>query len=162
MNDLDAMLAEIHGSDTHLGTLLIRTADRHRTDHEVHHVCRDLLVWTDEHRRKLAHTGERRGLHLDASPLSVAGPVESARRTLGALVGRRHAPALLLLRDLRTLHSHAAVVSVNWEILAQAAQAARDGELLDLASDCHPETLRQMRWANAKIKETAPQAVATP
>ncbi|WP_062997878.1 hypothetical protein [Nocardia mikamii] len=162
MNDLDAMLAEIHRSETHLGKLLIRTADRHHADHEVHHVCRDLLVWTDEHRRKLAHTGERRGLHLDASPLSVAGPVESARRTLGSLVGRRHAPALLLLRDLRTIHSNAAVVSLNWEILAQAAQAARDSELLDLAADCHPETLRQMRWANAKIKETAPQAVATP
>ncbi len=162
MNDLDAVLAEIHRSETHLGKLLIRTADRHRTDQEVHHVCRDLLVWTDDHRRKLAAVGEGRGLHLDPSPVTAAGSVESVRRALGTLVGRRHAPALLLLRDLREIHSHAAVVSVNWEILAQAAQAGRDSELLELASACHPETLRQMRWANAKIKETAPQAVATP
>ncbi|NKY87396.1 hypothetical protein [Nocardia veterana] len=162
MNDLDAVLGEIHRSETRVGRLLIRTADRHRTDHEVHHVCRDLLVWTDEHRRSLAETGHRRGVRLNPAPLSSGGPVEALRRRLADLVGRRHAPSLLLLRDLRSIHKQAAVVSVNWEILAQAAQAAEDSDLLELASRCHPETLRQLRWANAKIKETAPQAVATP
>jgi hypothetical protein len=27
---------------------------------------------------------------------------------------------------------------------------------------CHPETLRQMRWANAKLKESAAQVMVTP
>jgi hypothetical protein len=35
----------------------------------------------------------------------------------------------------------------------------RDAELLGLATDCHPQTLRQLRWANGKIKELAPQAL---
>lgn len=162
MNDLNAVLGEIHRSETRLGRLLIRTADRHRTDHEVHHVCRDLMVWTDEHRCRVAEVGARRGVRRSRAPVTAIGPVESFRHRAADLVGRRHSPSLLLLRDLRSVYREAAVVSVNWEVLAQAAQAAEDGELLDLATRCHPETLRQMRWANGKIKETAPQAVATP
>ena len=33
-----------------------------------------------------------------------------------------------------------------------------DGEL---AERCHPDTLRQMRWANAKLKESATQALVS-
>lgn len=39
----------------------------------------------------------------------------------------------------------------------QAAQALRDERLLDLASSCHPRTLRQLRWTNTMIKVLAPQ-----
>jgi hypothetical protein len=35
----------------------------------------------------------------------------------------------------------------------------REHELLGLASRCHPETLRQMRWANAMLKELSPQVL---
>jgi hypothetical protein len=28
-------------------------------------------------------------------------------------------------------------------------------------SQCHPDTLRQIRWANAKLKELSPQILAT-
>ena len=34
-------------------------------------------------------------------------------------------------------------------------------ELLGLAERCHPDTLRQMRWANAKLKESATQALVS-
>jgi hypothetical protein len=40
---------------------------------------------------------------------------------------------------------------------AQAAQASRDGGLLDLASTRHPQTLRQMRWTNTMIKTLSPR-----
>ncbi|GAB5009948.1 hypothetical protein MAHJHV63_55300 [Mycobacterium avium subsp. hominissuis] len=53
----------------------------------------------------------------------------------------------------------AAGVSLDWELLAQGAQAAKDAELLGLASRCHPVTLRQMRWANAMLKELSPQVL---
>jgi hypothetical protein len=33
---------------------------------------------------------------------------------------------------------------------------------LELAKRCHPQTLRQMRWADAKLKETAAQVMVTP
>jgi hypothetical protein len=37
----------------------------------------------------------------------------------------------------------------------------KDPDLLGTAQECHPETLRQMRWANAKVKETAAQVMVT-
>ncbi|WP_281291294.1 hypothetical protein [Streptomyces montanus] len=40
-----------------------------------------------------------------------------------------------------------------------AAQALKDAELLRLTQECHPDTLRQIRWANAKIKEASPQVL---
>ena len=53
----------------------------------------------------------------------------------------------------------AAGVSLDWEVLAQSAQAAEDTDLASLAADCHPQTLRQMRWTNAQVKELAAQVV---
>jgi hypothetical protein len=55
----------------------------------------------------------------------------------------------------------AAGTSVDWELLGQVAQAAKDEELLSLTSRCHPETLRQMRWANAMLKELSPQVLTS-
>jgi hypothetical protein len=69
---------------------------------------------------------------------------------------------LLLLKDLRDIHRTAAGVSLDWEILAQTAQALKDDELLDLSRQCHPQTLRQLRWANASLKTNAAQIMVTP
>lgn len=44
---------------------------------------------------------------------------------------------------------------------AQAAQAAKDRALLDLVADCHPQTLRQMRWTNTMIKQLSAQALTS-
>jgi hypothetical protein len=44
--------------------------------------------------------------------------------------------------------------------LAQTAEPVRDSRLLELAESSHPETLRQMRWANAKLKELSPQVMS--
>ena len=37
----------------------------------------------------------------------------------------------------------------------------KEPDLRELAQACHPETLRQMRWANAHLKVIAPQAIAS-
>ena len=68
---------------------------------------------------------------------------------------------LLLLADLRRLHRVAAGVSLDWELLGQGAQAAKDSELLALTKQCHPQSLRQMRWANAILKVLSPQVLAS-
>ncbi|MEV4557928.1 hypothetical protein AB0K51_13115 [Kitasatospora sp. NPDC049285] len=46
-------------------------------------------------------------------------------------------------------------------MLAQLAQATRDSPLLDLASACHPRSLRQMRWTNTMIKALSPRLLAS-
>jgi hypothetical protein len=76
-------------------------------------------------------------------------------------LSRRAEPGLLLLADLRHLYRDASGTSLDWELLAQAAQAKKDSELLSIAKQCHPETLRQARWANTKLKESSPQILAS-
>lgn len=69
---------------------------------------------------------------------------------------------MLLLADLRRLYQKASGVSLDWVLLAQGAQARRESELLALVSRCHPETLRQVRWANGTLKQLAGQTLASP
>ncbi|QXJ22616.1 hypothetical protein AGRA3207_003647 [Actinomadura graeca] len=41
----------------------------------------------------------------------------------------------------------------------QAAQGARDTGLPRVVERCHPDTLRQMRWANAHLKQISAQVL---
>jgi hypothetical protein len=83
------------------------------------------------------------------------------RETFSVLTGRTSAPGMLLLADLRRLHRMAAGVSLDWELLAQGAQAVKDGDLVELTERCHPETLRQLKWTNAMLKVLSPQVLAS-
>lgn len=80
---------------------------------------------------------------------------------MSGMLRHRPQPALLLLADLRRIHRIAAGTSLDWELLGQAAQVAKDLELLELTSRCHPQTLRQMRWANAMLKELSPPVLTS-
>ncbi|MFL5982405.1 MAG: hypothetical protein ACJ74R_11935, partial [Gaiellaceae bacterium] len=68
---------------------------------------------------------------------------------------------LLLLRDLRNLYLSAQEAEIAWVILAQAAQAVRDRELLQTVSLCHEEAEARGKWLRTRIKEAAPQVLAT-
>jgi hypothetical protein len=124
-------------------------------------VARDVARWSQEHVRQLATAGRDYGLDLDPDPEDESTLLARMKQKGAELVGRHHEPTLLLLADLRHIHSMSAGVSLDWEVLAQTAQAMQDTELLAVCQDCHPQTLRQMRWANAKVKETAAQVMVT-
>lgn len=42
-------------------------------------------------------------------------------------------------------------------MLGQAAQGLKHATLLAVVQRCHPDTLRQLRWANGKLKESSTQ-----
>ncbi|MFF3291016.1 hypothetical protein [Streptomyces sp. NPDC003023] len=162
MNGITLTLRALHDGERHLAGELLAVADRHRTEHEVHHVAKDLADWSREHTERLAATGRSYGLDLDESPVKPSHGLFTLMRGKAAqAVGHRPEPGLLLLRDLRDLHLDASANSLHWEMLAQAAQASKDTRLLELASSCHPGTLRQMRWANTMIKNLAPQLLTS-
>jgi len=152
-------IEELHRAENDLRGELLQVSDRNKADHEIFHIARDVAQWSARHVAELAKVGEDYGVRLDPEAAGGMPIVGAARRKGSELLGRRHAPALLLLKDLRTIHRKAAGVSLDWEVLAQTAQALQDSELLALCQDCHPETLRQLKWANAKLKETAAQAM---
>jgi len=162
-NKMGAVLGELHRSESRLAEALTGLADEQRMDHEIFHVARDLSEWSREHVRVLAEAGRDYGLDLSAGSEQPADDslAQKAKHKGAEMLGRFHEPSLLLLTGLRHIHVLAAGVSVDWEVLAQGAQALKDRELLALAQECHPQTLRQLRWANAKVKEMAPQVIAT-
>jgi hypothetical protein len=158
---LDMAIEELHRSENELYTVLLSMSDRHKVDHEVFHVTRDMARWSEQHVAELAGAGEEFGLELDPEARRVAGLIERLQQKAAELMGRRSAPGLLLLADLRHLYREASGTSLDWELLAQGAQGAKNKELLDLAERCHPQTLRVSRWANAKLKESSPQVLAS-
>lgn len=151
MNGITLTLRALHHGEQRLADELTAVAERHRTEHEVHHVATDLARWSCEHVRRLADAGRDHGLDLTGP----AGPAPAGPEPADP------DPGLLLLRDLRGLHLTATENSLDWEMLAQAAQATRDDKLLALASACHPRTLRQLRWTNTMIKNLSPQILAS-
>lgn len=63
-------------------------------------------------------------------------------------------PALLCVDPRPTLVAQHATVHLA------PLPGTKDDELLELTKRCHPQTLRQMRWANAMLKELSPQALS--
>jgi hypothetical protein len=120
-----------------------------------------MATWSKQHVAELAEAGREFGLELDPEAKHVHGLMEKVRQKASELTGRESAPGLLLLADLRHLYRESSGTSLDWELLAQGAQGAKNKELLDLAERCHPQTLRVSRWANAKLKESSPQVLAS-
>lgn len=159
---LGLAMRELHRSEKSLAGDLRRVADRHHVEHEIYHVARDLARWSDEHIRELSDHSRRYGRQLPAEHHDYLGAMTaSVQQRISDVSGRRPEPGLLLLADLRRLHRKAAGVSVDWELLAQGAQAAKDVDLLALTKRAHPQTLRQLRWTNAMLKILSPQILAS-
>jgi len=158
---LRLVLRELHRSESDLAHTLLVVADRHRVDHEVFHVARDLARWSQDHVREIAQVARQYGEDLDPDDGGEVGPLAALREKGSEAVGRMREPGLLMLRDLRDVYLRASGVSADWEMLAQAAQAIQHTDLLDVAQRCHPQTLRQVRWANGKIKESSTQVLVT-
>jgi hypothetical protein len=161
MSKLALVLRELHRAETGLARDLLALADRHRADAEIFHIARDIATWSQIHVRRLAEIGPDHDIKIDPAPRwTLPQPLPGIARTIGAGIRRRE-PGLLLLADLRHIHRTAAGVSLDWELLAQAAQGMKQHPLLELAQSCHPQTLRQMRWANAQLKESSTQVIAS-
>jgi hypothetical protein len=162
VNGIALALRALRQGERGLADDLTSLAERHRDDHEVHHVATDLAGWSREHVRRLADAAATTGLDLDRlHDDSFDGPFAPPERRPEQPPGPQPETGLLLLRDLRDAHLAATRSSLHWEMLAQAAQASRNDRLLALASSCHPQTLRQMRWTNTMIKNLSPQVLTS-
>ena len=153
-------IRELHRSEHKLAKQLHAIAARHHADSDICHLANDLARWSESHLRQLAEHGRHYGVKLNDDPRD-SPLMSSLQARFAELVRTRPEPALMLLADLRRVHRVAAGASLDWELLGQAAQATKDTELLDLTKECHPQTLRQMRWANAMLKELSPQVLTS-
>ncbi|MFF2950452.1 hypothetical protein ACFVVU_03740 [Kitasatospora sp. NPDC057965] len=158
MTGIAITLRALYEGERRLEDELLAVAQRHRAEHEIRHVATDLARWSGEHGRRLAETARHHGLDL---PGPHKDPEGVAREKTAETPGLHLVPGLPLLDDLRGLHLSAADNSLHWEMLAQAARATHDLPLLGAATDCHPRTLRQMRWTNTMIKTLSPQLLTS-
>ena len=142
-------LALLHRSQAELGDAFRTVAHSHADEHDVHAICEKLAAQCDRHAEQLRPFAERYG--EDAN----GGPDRLHREIFG---GPREGP-LGLLRDLHDLYLMACECDIAWTLVGQAAQGARDRELLALVQTCEGETATQITWARNRMKEAAPQAL---
>jgi hypothetical protein len=160
---LGLALRALHHAETELAEDYGRVAERHAAEHDVHHLCRSLAKQCESHAERLRPAVAR---YADdpgdaESGRGLTDVLDLLRRRASELVGRQPPAGLLLLRDLRELFLSAEGCSITWVMVGQAAQAARDDELLELVRACHEETELQVKWLVTRIKEAAPQALVT-
>lgn len=154
-------IRQVSEAEAELAQELLVVGERHRTEHDVFHMTRMLARWGQANVAALEPFAERYDAELDEPPGGDdrTRPLSALREKTAQLLGRRPEPGLLLLHDLRRLHALAGETSINWVILAQGAQAAKDAELVAAVSAAHAQNLRVLRWVTQRIKETAPQVL---
>lgn len=163
MNKIGLLLGELHDAETDLAAQFRAVADRQAADHGTHYPCLTLAQQCDTH---AAHVRERADHYAKdiSEPHQVhliAAASGAIRHKTSELFGRRPESGLLLLRDLRELYLQAQAVSVHWILLGQVAQAVRDPGLFEEVTTLHKETLTQIKWLKTRLKDTAPQILAT-
>jgi hypothetical protein len=135
---LDYYFALVRHAESTLDSAYRQVGAAHADEADVAHLCPRLAAQCAEHADRL---GRRDGV---ASPLAFNGP---------------HEGPLGLVVDLHELYLLATHAELGWTAILQAAQAARDGELRDLAQRCQSQLASQLKWLRTRVKEAAPQAL---
>ncbi len=157
---LDRAIDEVRERETELATLLRTVGERHATEPDLYHLGHTIAASCAEHVSRLRPFAARYGAHPDGDG-DGSRLLETVRRK-GSELPRHNEPAgLLLLRDLRELYLAAQDSELAWVVLLQAARAARDAALVDVATACHEEADGCGRWLRTRIKQAAPQVLAT-
>jgi hypothetical protein len=89
----------------------------------------------------------------------LASQCEAHAERLEPFVGEGEEAEPDLLRDLHDLYRRAAHCDMAWTLAGQAAQGARDRELLEVVQGCEGETEIQLKWLRSRMKQAAPQAL---
>jgi hypothetical protein len=159
---LDVAIEQVQEAETDLAKELRKIGERHAVEHDLYHLSHSLARQCREHLERLAPFAERYGAETKTDGVAESpGLLEALRHKSAELLGRSEAAGMLLLRDLRNLYLTAQEAEIAWVILAQAAQAARERELLSVVSECHEQAEARGKWLRTRIKESAPQVLAT-
>jgi hypothetical protein len=141
-------LGLLHRSQTELAGAFREIGDGHPEEVDVAAMCAKLAGQCDRHAGELAPFAERYGEEAD----------EPERLHSELFSGTRSGP-LGLLRDLHDLYLMACECDISWTLVGQAAQGARDQELLEVVERCEGDTAMQIKWLESRMKEAAPQAL---
>jgi hypothetical protein len=142
-------LSMIHRSECELGDAFAAISDAHGAEAAIHHTGRKLADQCRHHAARLAPIAQRYRDESGDEPDDLHTDI---------FRGPRSGP-LGVLRDLHDLYLMAAEIDILWTLIAQAAQGARDDDLLALTHGCEQETAIQMKWCKTQLQQRAPQVL---
>lgn len=142
-------LGLLHKAEADLAEAFRDVGQAHVEEPDVLHICRRLAGQCERHVEKLAPFVDRYGEDAPDEP----------DRLHSELFGGTRSGGLGLLRDLHDLYLMACECDISWTMVGQAAQGARDRDLLAVVDACEPETAVQMQWLRTRMKSAAPQAL---
>jgi hypothetical protein len=142
-------LGLLHKAQADLGAAFREVGSAHAEEVDVFHTCRKLAQECERHAERLAPFARRYGEEADDAPDRLHAELFAGSRSGG----------LGLLRDLHDLYLMATQCDIAWTLVGQAAQGARDTDLLEVVQDCEGETAIQLKWLKTRMKEAAPQAL---
>jgi hypothetical protein len=142
-------LGLLHRAQLNLADAFREVAKAHADEADVTQLCRKLAAECDDHATRLEPFAERYGEDAPDEPDRLHSELFRGPRSGG----------LGLLRDLHDLYLMATECDMAWTLVGQAAQGARDRELLTVVARCEGETAIQLKWLRTRLKEAAPQAL---
>jgi hypothetical protein len=142
-------LGLLHRAQVNLADAFRQVADAHGDEPDVDLLCRQQAERCDRHASLLQPFAQRYAEEAPEEPDRLHSELFRGTRTGG--IG--------LLRDLQDLYLMAAECDVCWTIVGQAAQGARDRDLLEVVTTCEGETAIQLQWLRTRMKQAAPQAL---
>jgi hypothetical protein len=126
-----------------------KVADGHAEEADVYHTCNTLAKQCETHAERLELFVDRYGEKAPEEPENLYHEFFDETRSGG----------LGLLRDLHDLYLMANACDISWIMIGQAAQGARDRDLLETVNTCEGQTATQIKWLKTRMKQAAPQAL---
>lgn len=127
-----------------------QVAEGHAEEPDVYHLCKTLAIQCERHAERLQPFTERYGEEI---------PEEPDRLRQDFFGNGTREGSIGLLRDLQDLYMMAHECDISWTMIGQAARGANDRELLGTVDGCEPETQRQIKWIDTRMKQAAPQVL---
>jgi hypothetical protein len=142
-------LGYLHRAEFNLAEGFRKVASGHAEEADVYHTCNTPAKQCEAHAQKLQPFVERYGEEAPAEPENLYHELFGEPRSCG----------LGLLRDMQDLYLMANACDISWTMVVQAAQGARDRELLETVNACERQTATPVKWLKTRMKQAAPQAL---
>lgn len=126
-----------------------KVGEAHAQEADVYYITHTLAKQCEAHAEKLKPFVDRYGEDKPEEP----------ERLYHEFFDETRSGSLGLLRDMQDLYLMASACDISWIIIGQAAQGARDRELLEVVNSCEVETTNQLKWIQTRMKVAAPQTL---
>jgi hypothetical protein len=152
---------DVQHAEVELARQLVSVAERHQQEADVYHMSLARAHVCAEHVWRLRPFVDQYDAHpVDIEDATSPGLLDTLKQGAAA-IGHQPVSGLALLHDLRDMYVTAHRAEISWIVLQQSAKAARAEDLLTVVSTCAEEAEQTWKWLRTRIKEAAPEALAT-